>query len=754
MHPVPEDAAVRAWTPPAKGAFRNLMRWYRPYLTGTGQRLTWTIVATAVVLFCQAVVPLQVESILHHEVWSTSAVLILLALVVLQLVLGHFAHEGAHDVANRSSASLRSRIFQRTLHSPVIAQEGLSRSSVVGRHTSDVDIVSDAFETTVSSGVPGVIRIILSLALLTFIEWHAGVAMTIATLAFIGVRRFVGRRLLVDDKVRLDANSRLGDSVDETITTSRLVAGLHLTDWVTARYEARVQRLVHATHEQGRSVAQLITGAHAAGLAGLVFVTLFAVIMGGENLAGVAAALLYVEGVVRGLEALPDWVRSLQLAVVSRHRIDMILDAPQEAPSLPKLSDTSSMEIPTLADLRLPMGGLVGLVTPNGIEADAVLTRLSMDGAASGHRISYDGTVVRLPGVGPGTFHVPDDTVAFNASVREHLQSGAPDISDDKITTVLSSVGLAHLAALPTGLDKPLGPTAFGLTANERQRLAVAMALASQPRVLLIGPLVALADADTALPVISTLREWVNEATIVAVRSPEVAEAMDIMIFFDHSGVHVGTHTDLLVSSREYERIWEQRLLSDEVDLSVLGLGDDAAESLYARLVTERYNPGEVIYRQGAAADRIVFTVSGHVEISTEDADGNSRRVAVLGPGNHCGDLRLTVGERRAESAHALDVCVVRSLSRDAIAAGLTGLLDRSPTERRIVSSILRLGPGTPEEVLGRLPDVDPTLFASSLALLVQDGAIREAGGQLSVVSERRTAKPGARDILDRLGDL
>ena len=99
-------------------------------------------------------------------------------------------------------------------------------------------------------------------------------------------------------------------------------------------------------------------------------------------------------------------------------------------------------------------------------------------------------------------------------------------------------------------------------------------------------------------------------------------------------------------------------------------------------------------------------------------------------------------------------MCVVRSLSRDAIAAGLTGLLDRSPTERRIVSSILRLGPGTPEEVLGRLPDVDPTLFASSLALLVQDGAIRETGGQLAVVSERRTAKAGARDILDRLGDL
>jgi len=44
-------------------------------------------------------------------------------------------------------------------------------------------------------------------------------------------------------------------------------------------------------------------------------------------------------------------------------------------------------------------------------------------------------------------------------------------------------------------------------------------------------------------------------------------------------------------------------------------------------------------------------------------------------PGNHCGDLRLTVGETRAESVWALTPLVLRSLSREAITAGITGLL-------------------------------------------------------------------------------
>jgi hypothetical protein len=349
--------------------------------------------------------------------------------------------------------------------------------------------------------------------------------------------------------------------------------------------------------------------------------------------------------------------------------------------------------------------------------------------------------------------HVPQDSVAFNASISDHVRSSAADLTDAEIATLLESVGLAHLRDLPGGLDEPLGPTGAALTPSERQRLSLAMALAARPRALLIGPLIALADADTAMPILATLRSADVGTVLIAVRSPEVAAVLDLMAFVTADDFAVGTHDQLLIDVADYSRIWGQRLLGDEVDLSVLGLGDTAQESLHARLVTERYTPGEVIYREGAVADRIVFVISGHVEVTTLDADGRPRRVAVLGPGNHCGDLRLTVGERRAESAHALDNCVVRTLSREAISAGMTGLLDRTATERRIVASILRTGPATTADLRDRLPDIPHPEVAKALALLVQDGAVRESDGQLSVVLTRG-AKTGARDLLDRLGDL
>jgi CRP-like cAMP-binding protein len=145
-----------------------------------------------------------------------------------------------------------------------------------------------------------------------------------------------------------------------------------------------------------------------------------------------------------------------------------------------------------------------------------------------------------------------------------------------------------------------------------------------------------------------------------------------------------------------------------------------------------------------------VFIISGSVEIATQSDDGQQRRVAILGPGNHCGDLRLTVGEERGEHAIAIQTTVTRSLSREAISAGMMGLLDRTPAERRIVASILREGSSTLEEISARLTEFDPAELSKAIDLLLSDGALRESEGRYSVI-QKRAVKAGGRALLDKL---
>ena len=754
----------------ASGAVRDLLRWYAPFLGGQRRLLGWVGVGTVIVLACQATVPWLVEILLHEGEWNTQLLLVLVGLVVVQLAVSYVTHIGAHNVANRSARTLRRKLYERMLRSRVLRQQGLRRSSVVMRFTADVDRTSDALDATLAEGIPGLARLVISLVLLSTIERKAGIAMALAAIAFLLLRRRIGRRLLNADRRRVLAQSQLGETVDESISTSRTIGGLHLTTWMVGRFDHRSEEVEHLSHTQGIIVSRLIIGAHAAGLVGLVVVVGFALVLGGQDLAAVAAALLYVEGAVRGMEALPPWIRDVQLSAVSQHRIDDILTEPDRIAvpagaagptadaalgiALESVSTTLPSGV-TLsgASVLLPPGPIIGVVTPAGSEPDDVLGLLSGDINPDTGRVTLDGVDVRSPDANRAIFYVPDESDAFSSSVLDLLDAVAPGITPERATALAASVSLEHIVSLPGGVKAPLGPGGLDLTVNERQRLMLAVALAAQPRVLLVGSLLGLADIDGALPLIDTLRGGTQESTVISVRSAEIAEAVDLIVFAANGRASTGTHQQLLVAEPEYAALWEQRLSTTDVDLSIVGIDPADEHRMLSRLVTEHYSPGDLIYREGAPSDRIVFIISGHVEITTNSADGPPRRVAVLGPGNHCGDLRLTVGERRAESALALDDCVVRSLSRQAIAAGLTGLLDRTATERRIIESLLRDGPGTADEVGARLPTIDTAAFATSVALLTRDGAIKDVNGIMSVVLQR-SAKTGARDLLDRLGDL
>jgi len=146
-----------------------------------------------------------------------------------------------------------------------------------------------------------------------------------------------------------------------------------------------------------------------------------------------------------------------------------------------------------------------------------------------------------------------------------------------------------------------------------------------------------------------------------------------------------------------------------------------------------------------------VFLISGRIEVNVNDKDGDAHRVAVIGPGAHCGDLRLTVGERRTESAIALENCVVRTLSREAIAVGVTGLLDRSPVERKIVAALLRNGPSSEIELIPLLPGISPDQTKKAFALLLSDGAIAQENGKYRV-QQKRAVKSGTDSLFDLLG--
>jgi CRP/FNR family transcriptional regulator, cyclic AMP receptor protein len=93
-------------------------------------------------------------------------------------------------------------------------------------------------------------------------------------------------------------------------------------------------------------------------------------------------------------------------------------------------------------------------------------------------------------------------------------------------------------------------------------------------------------------------------------------------------------------------------------------LGDNEREALFARARTQKYAANESIFLMGSPGDRMVAVLSGTIRISVPSPDGKEIVLAILGPGEICGEIALLDGKERTADAKAATDCSVVVLER------------------------------------------------------------------------------------------
>ncbi len=165
--------------------------------------------------------------------------------------------------------------------------------------------------------------------------------------------------------------------------------------------------------------------------------------------------------------------------------------------------------------------------------------------------------------------YVPQKSVLFSGDIASNLRYGKEDASDEELWDVIQTAQAEEFVRASDGqLSTPIAQGGGNISGGQKQRLAIARALARKPLVYLFDDSFSALDFKTDAALRGALREKLDKNAAVLIVAQRVSTIMgaEQIIVLDHGRiVGRGTHEQLLKDCPEYLEIAQSQLSKEEL---------------------------------------------------------------------------------------------------------------------------------------------------------------------------------------------
>ena len=453
-------------------------------------------------------------------------------------------------------------------------------NTLITRMTNDVNQMQLALAMLIRLVVRAPFLSIGALVMAFYIDWQIG-------LIFLAILPIFSVLLLLLIKVSVPLYrfvqqqlDRLNQLVGQNLSGVRIIRAFN-------RQQKEVENFDEASDELAKTylrVAQLSTILSPVttlilnfGIVGIFILGGFKVEIGGLQQGEILALVNYMNQMLLALIVVSNLVNIFTRAEASAKRLNEVLEMPvslieSEHPTVPvtlhgeitltdvdfRYSESYGRTLRHLS-LHVPAGSTLGVTGPTGAGKSSLTQLLPRFYDAEKGTVAIDGVDVRewsLATLREQIRFVPQKSVLIRGTIRENIQWGKENASDEEIWEALTiAQGAEFVETLPEQLDTLIVENGKNFSGGQIQRLAIARAIVAKPKILVLDDSLSALDYQTDYLLRQALKQLPMTVVLISQRVSSIQEADQILVLEKGRMVALGSHHELVKTSSYYQAI-------------------------------------------------------------------------------------------------------------------------------------------------------------------------------------------------------
>lgn len=563
--------------------FKRLMSYLKPYKFLTAVALALLLLTTVV----RSVIPLIASYFIDHFLtdMNQTAMLILVGyylMYVLQTIIQYLGNFYFAHVSYSVVREIRRDAFANMEKLGMAYFDQTPAGSIVSRLTNDTEAVSDMFSGILSSFISAIF--IFTVTLLTMLRLNAVLTGWVAIFLpfiFILVNLYRKKSVAVIEKTRAllsDINSKLSESIEGI----RIIQSFSQEDRLKDEFEAINEE--HVLYANRSMALDSLFLRPAMSLLKLLAYAILMAYFGFRGMEiGISAGLMYafIQYVNRLFDPLIEVTQNfstLQTSMVSAGRVFDLIDERQYEPEQKNgeatvqagniefknvsFSYDGERQILDNISFKVNQGETIAFVGSTGSGKSSIINVFMRFYEFQSGEVLLDGVDIReypKEELRRNIGLVLQDPFLYHGTIKSNIKM-YQDISDEAVQAAAAFVDADQfIQKLPEKYETKVTERGSSFSTGQRQLLAFARTVASQPKILILDEATANIDSETETIVQESLKKMRQGRTTIAIahRLLTIQDANCIYVLDKGKIIESGSHDELLSQKGTYYRMYQ-----------------------------------------------------------------------------------------------------------------------------------------------------------------------------------------------------